>query len=44
MYGENENDTSELPDGVENIDPKRSLANVKKWKKAILKHYIVILR
>lgn len=36
MYGENENDTSELPDGVENIDPKRSLANVKKWKKAII--------
>ena len=36
MYGENENDTSELPDGIENIDPKRSLANVKKWKKAII--------
>ena len=36
MYGENENDTSELHDGIENIDPKRSLANVKKWKKAII--------
>ena len=36
MYGENENDTSELPDGIESIDSKRSLANVKKWKKAII--------
>ena len=39
MYGENNGETkekNELPDGIESIPPHRSLANIKKWKKAII--------
>ena len=36
MYGENEAENTELPDGIESIPANRSLANVKKWKKAII--------
>ena len=36
MYGESTDENSELPDGIESIPKERSLANIKKWKKAIV--------
>ena len=39
MYGENaseEGEEQELPDGIEYIPPERSIANIKKWKRAII--------
>ena len=36
MYGESTDENSELPDGIESISKERSLANIKKWKKAIV--------
>lgn len=36
MYGENEEEEQQLPDGIESIPKERSLSAQKKWKKAIV--------
>lgn len=36
MYGENEEEQQELPDGIESIPPERSLSKIKAWKRAIV--------
>ena len=36
MYGENDANSDQLPDGIEPIPANRSLANIKAWKKLII--------
>ena len=36
MYGENDANSDQLPDGIESIPANRSLANIKAWKKLII--------